>query len=264
MKAKLPCLRIALRLALASPFATLAGITHALEGGLSAPLHHFGIVGAIASSREHIGRGFSAVQVAPHWVLTAAHVAPAPGAIFANDFGVSGIAEVIPFATPGAGAPPIAGALRDDLVLVRLSRPIACQYYPMVAESDFLPKNANLPAGVVTLVANNPDLAHRRFGLADLVLLPQTPAFDLALASYQAGASAVRVVSGDSGSPMFFGRLWDTDAHAVLLGVASSRSLAPGDTGFGVYTLIGPYRGLIDQAVEASGERVHWSDEELR
>jgi len=257
-------MRSALLLPVAGLFAALAGTVAALEGGLTVPPHHFGIVGTIAKSREQVGRGFSAVQVAPHWVLTAAHVAPAPGAIFADDYGVSGIAEVIPFITPGAGAPPIPGALRDDVVLVRLARPIACPSYPQIAESDFLPEDINLPAGVVTLVSNNPDLAHRRFGLADLLLLPRTPAFNLALASYQPQASSAHVVSGDSGSAMFYGRIWDTDDQAVLLGVASSRSLSPGGAGFGVYTLVGQYRALIDQAVEESGEHLRWTGQELR
>jgi hypothetical protein len=58
---------------------------------------------------------------------------------------------------------------------------------------------------------------------------------------------------------MFLGHISDTDAFSVLLGIASSQ-MAFGSAHMGVYTRVGAYRPLLDQAVQASGERLRWGE----
>jgi hypothetical protein len=235
-------------------FSLAAGPAAALDGGQPAAPRHFGVVGSIAPSRASIGQGFSAVQIAPRWVLTAAHVAPQPGAIFADDFGISGVAEVLPLTTRAPTVSPIPGAMRDDLTLVRLAAPIQCPYFPLLADEGLLPRGRWL-AAVATLVSNNPGLNHRRFGASAIELMPRVPGYSFAVSA----SDVVRLVAGDSGSAMFLGRLSDTDASSVLLGIASSQ-MTLGSAHGGVYTRVGAYRSLLDQAVQASGERLRWGE----
>ncbi len=226
----------------------------ALEGGQAAAPHHFGVIGAIAASRSQIGHGFPAVQIAPHWVLTAAHVAPAKGAIFADDCGISGVAEVRTFEHRVPTQSPVPGAPRDDIALVRLSAAIHCPYYPRLAGEELLPRPPRA-AGMATLVSGNPDLAHRRFGFATVEVTPPVPGFNFALALSQ----DVGMVSGDSGSALFVGRLTDANGDSILLGIASAESSSPNGRHLGVYTRIGAYRSLLDEAVQASGEDLNWA-----
>jgi hypothetical protein len=236
-------------------FGLAARTAAALDGGQSAAPRHFGVVGSIASSRASIGQGFSAVQIAPRWVLTASHVAPQPGAIFADDFGISGVAEVLPLATRAPTVSPIPGAMRDDLVLVRLAAPIQCPYYPQLADEALLPHGPWL-AGFATLVSNNPALNHRRFGASAIELTGRIPGYSFAVSV----SDTLRLVSGDSGSAMFLGRLSDTDASSVLLGIASSQLASTSGAHMGVYTRVGAYRPLLDQAVFISGEHLRWAE----
>jgi len=234
-----------------------AGV-RALEGGLPAPPGHFGLVGTIAVPGSKIGQGFSAIQIAPTWALTAAHVAPPVGAIFANDYGMSGVSEVLTFATQVPTVSPIPGAIRDDIALLHLARAIASPYLPRLADEDFLPRDP-LSAGLGTLVSNNPGLNRRRFAVAPMRLTANVPGFALAVATAGASADAVRLVSGDSGSAMFVGRLLNTDASSVLLGIASAQATAPSGLHMAIFTRIGAYRRLLDKAVEASGEQLRWT-----
>jgi secreted trypsin-like serine protease len=227
----------------------------ALDGGQAALPHHFGVVGSIAQDRTAIGHGFSGVQIAPMWVLTAAHVAPQPGAIYANEFGVSGVSEVLTFATRVPTISPVPGALRDDLALVHLSSPIRSPYFPRLADEDRRP-HAQWPAAVATLVSNNPSLSQRRYGASPIELTPPVPVYGLALSV----ADDVRLVAGDSGSPMFMGHLADTDGSSVLIGIASAQASLPSGKHLGVYTRVGAYRHQLDRAVQVSGEHLRWTE----
>jgi len=230
----------------------------ALEGGQPAAPHHFGVVGSIARDRTVIGVGFSGVQIAPMWVLTAAHVAPPAGAIFANDYGMSGITEVQTFPTRAPTVSPVPGALRDDLALVHLASPIHSPYFPRLADEGYLPYT-HWMSSVATLVSNNPSLSRRRYGASPVQLTPRVPGYDFALSI----ANDVRIIGGDSGSPMFAGRLTDTDGSSVLLGVATSQVSISSGQHIGVYTRVGAYRELLDRAVQASGEHLRWADPSL-
>ena len=226
----------------------------ALEGGQPASPRHFGVVGSIAPSRSAIGSGFTAIQIAPKWVLTAAHVAPQPGAIFVNDYGMSGVSEVLLFSNRVPTVSPVPGALRDDLVLLRLASPISSPYFPQLADEATL-RHGRWQVGVATLVSNNPTLKSRRFGAAAIELTSSVPGYSFALSI----APDVRIVVGDSGSAMFLGRLSDTDASSVLIGIASAQASSPTGQQVGVYTRVGAYRELLDQAVQASGEHLSWT-----
>lgn len=237
----------------------LAGAASALDGGSKAPHGHFGVVGSFAPTRSALGSGFSGVQIAPRWVLTAAHVAPAVGAIFVNDYGMSGVAEVLTFPLKVPTQTPLVGALRDDLALVRLAVPIASPYFPRLADDVSLPGPGSLSAKAysgfqTTLVSNNPSIGARRFGSARFEGLFRAPGYDFLLVV----GDSVALVGGDSGSPAFLGRLNDADGESVVAGVATGQSKATNGAALGIYTRAGPYRRLLDAAVEASGERVRW------
>jgi len=231
--------------------------TSALEGSKSLP-KHFGVVGSFAPTRATLGSGFTGVQVAPRWVLTAAHAAPPVGAIFVDDFGMSGVAAVLTFPSKVPTQTPLTGAPRDDLALVRLAAPIASPYFPRLADDAALPHQGALVAATysglqATLVSNNPSMAARRFGVARFRGLLRAPGYDFLLVT----SDKVGVVAGDSGSPLFLGRLNDTNRESVLAGVATAQGKG-GAGALGIYTRIGPYRELLDAAVEASGEKLHW------
>ncbi len=230
----------------------------ALEGGLPAPPMHFGLLGTIAVPGSKIGQGFSAIQIAPTWALTAAHVAPPVGAIFANDYGMSVISEVLTFTTRVPTIAPIPGAIRDDIALLHLAKAITSPYLPRLADENFLPREP-LSAGLGTLVSNNPGLNRRRFGVAPMRVTANVPGFALAIATAGANADAVRLVSGDSGSAIFVGHLLNTDASSVLLGIASAQATTPSGLHLAIFTRIGAYRTLLDKAVGASGEQLRWT-----
>jgi len=256
MRRRMPWCRRAALLALAPLFAQG---TSALEGGAKAPHGHFGIVGSFALNRAGLGTGFSGVQIAPKWVLTAAHAAPPPGAIFVDDCGMSGVAEVLTFPFKVPTQTPLAGALRDDLALVRLAAAVECPYFPRLADDTALPAPGVLPSGAysviqTTLVSNNPSMTARRFGHAQFLGLFRVPGYDLLLIA----SDKVALVVGDSGSPVFLGHLSDTDQESVLAGVASAQGKGIGDRALGIYTRVGPYRALLDGAVEATGEKLRW------
>jgi hypothetical protein len=255
LDSKRPSASRSVRTAAAAAAATLALDCVALEGGQAAAPLHFGVVGSIAPSRNAIGYGFPGVQIAPMWVLTAAHVAPPAGAIFANDYGMSGVSEVLILSTRAPTVSPVPGALRDDLALVRLASSILSPYFPRLADEDYLPHGPWL-INQATLVSNNPSLKRRRYGVAAIELTPPVPGYSFALSV----TDSVRIVSGDSGSPMFLGRLSDTDAFSILVGIASAQTSMPSGRHLGVYTRVGPYRELLDQAVQASGERLRWAE----
>lgn len=231
----------------------------ALEAGSKSLPKHFGVVGSFALTRAALGSGFTGVQVAPRWVVTAAHAAPPVGAIFVDDFGLSGVAEVLTFPFKVPTQTPLPGALRDDLALVRLAAPISSPYFPRLADDAALPRQGALMAAAysqfqATLVSNNPSMAARRFGLARFVGLLRAPGYDLLLV----GSGEVGVVAGDSGSPVFLGRLNDTDRESVLAGVATAQGKGISGASLGIYTRVGPYRDLLNAAVEASGEELRW------
>jgi hypothetical protein len=240
----------------------LAAFAHAapaLEAGLKSPPKHFGVVGSFALTRAALGSGFTGVQIAPKWVLTAAHAAPPVGAIFVDDFGMSGVAEVLTFPSKVPTQTPLAGALRDDLALVRLAAPIPSPYFPRLADDSALPGQGALTAAAyssirTTLVSNNPSMTARRFGLAHFHELLRAPGYDFLLVA----SDKVALVAGDSGSPIFLGQLNDTDQHSVLAGVATAQSKSSTGSSLGIYTRVGPYRALLDAAVQASGEKLRW------
>jgi len=231
----------------------------ALEGGQAAAPRHFGVVGTIAATRAQIGHGFPAVQIAPSWVLTAAHVAPPAGAVFADEFGISGISDVLTFPTQVPTVSPVPGALRDDLALVHLAKAIPGPAFPRLADEAFLPR-APLPAGFATMVSNNPSLNRRRYGYASLQVPGPVAGYGLALCTSGADADSAYLARGDSGSPVFAGRLRDTNDLSILIGIASAQASAFSGTHMNVYTRVGPYRRLLDRAVEASGEHLRWTE----
>jgi hypothetical protein len=231
----------------------------ALEGGQKAPHGRFAVVGSFAPTRSALGSGFSGVQIAPKWALTAAHAAPAVGAIFVDDCGMSGVAEVLTFPFKVPSQTPVAGALRDDLALVRLAAPIECPYFPQLADDTALPGPGPLTAAantgiVTTLVSNNPSIAARRFGVAQFQGVYRAPGFDFLVVA----SGTVALVVGDSGSPLFLGKQNDTNGASILAGVATAQARTSGGVSLGIYTRVGPYRGLLDAAVQASGEKLHW------
>jgi len=240
---------------LMTALAALASTGAALEGGQAAAPRHFGIVGSISATRSDIGHGFSGVQIAPTWVLTAAHVAPTAGAIFANDFGISGITSVQTFPTRVPTRAPLPGALRDDLALVHLAAPIRCPYFPRLADETAIPYGPG-QALLATLVSNNPALNRRRFGAVSIESALPVPGYSFAVSS----GNDIAVAAGDSGSPMFLGHISDTDATSVLVGIASAQASRPSGQPLGIYTRVGAYRYQIDQAVQASGEHVQWTE----
>jgi hypothetical protein len=256
------------RTALLATCALSAHFASALEGGQAATRGHFGVVGAFAPNRASLGLGFAGVQIAPKWVLTAAHVAPGAGAIFVNDCGMSGVAEVLTFAFKVPTQTPLTGALRDDLALVKLAAPIVCPYYPRLADESAMAREGPPFAFVhdknpATLVSNQKSIASRRFAGAQVEGIYRAPGFDFLLVAGQ----GVALVSGDSGSPVFLGRLDDTDHASVLAGVASGQTKTNTGISLGVYTRVGRYRPMLDAAVQASGEQLHWvsaSDEAWR
>jgi len=247
-------------LALAGAAALHAGPTDALEGGFRAPRGHFGIVGCFALSRADLGSGFSGVQVAPRWVLTAAHVAPPVGAIFVDDYGMSGVAEVVRFSNKAPASTPLKGAISDDLALVRLAAPIASPYFPRLADDGSLPSEGRLSAAahshlLLTLASNNPSIKSRRYGFAAFAGLYRAPGYDFLVVA--SGNTAL--VAGDSGSPLFVSQLLDTDQDSILAGIASGQTRSTDGVSIGVYTRIGAYRALLDAAVGSSGETLRWS-----
>ena len=249
-------LRLVALLAISALFGRTAP---ALEAGSRALPRHFGVVGSFAAPRAALGSGFSGVQIAPRWVLTAAHAAPPVGAIFVDDFGMSGVAEVLTFPFRVPSRTPLAGVPRDDLALVRLAAPIASAYFPRLADDAALPSQGPLAAAAysamqTTLVSNNPSMAARRFGAAHFDGLLRAPGYDFLLVS----SDRVELVAGDSGSPLCLGQLNDTDQESVLAGVASAHTRNAAGSHLAVYTRVGPYRGLLDAAVEATGEKLHW------
>jgi len=232
----------------------------ALEGGRVAAARQFGIVGTIAASRSQIGRGFPAVQIAPSWVLTAAHVAPSSGAIFANAYGIAGISAVMTFPTKAPTVSPIPGAPRDDLALVHLAKAIQGPYFPRLADEGLLPR-APFAAGAATLVSNNPSLNRRRYGFATVEVPAPAIGYSLAMCTAGADADGAYLVQGDSGSPLFLGRIHDADDSTILAGIASGRLIDPSGAHLSIYTRVGPYRQLLDKAVEGSGEKIRWTHE---
>jgi hypothetical protein len=97
-------------------------------------------------------------------------------------------------------------------------------------------------------------MAARRFGPARFQGLLRAPGYDFLLVT----SDKVELVGGDSGSPAFLGRLNDTDRDSVLAGVATAQGKRSLGTSLGIYTRVGPYRALLDAAVEASGEKLRW------
>ena len=236
----------------------LPGAAQALDGGESAGVGHFGIVGTLSPDRNTIGQGFPAVQISPHWVLTAGHVAPAVGAIFANDYGMSGVAEIRSLRTLVPTVSPIAGAARDDMVLVRLAREIASPYFPILADEDFLPHRP-FPAGRATQVSNNPSLRKRRYAYCRLQWTARVPGYSLALAYPEEGVMGGTVVSGDSGSPLFFEHLTDSNEQTILLGVASAHLKEATGQILGLYTRLGAYRKRLEAAAASTGDVLVWT-----
>jgi hypothetical protein len=133
-------------------------------------------------------------------------------------------------------------------------------YFPRLADDAALPGAGLLFAAAysglqTTLVSNNPSMRARRFGFAHFEGLFRSPGYDLLLVV----GDGVALAAGDSGSPIFLGRLNDTDTDSVVAGVATGQRKGAGGASLGIYTRVGPYRGVLDAAVEATGERLRWS-----
>lgn len=222
----------------------------ALDGGRAVP-RRFGVVGAISPAAGRIGYGFPAVQVAPHWVLTAAHVAPARGSVFANDYGHSVVADTVSLEHRVPSVSPLPGGLRDDLTLVRLAVAIHSPYFPQLADENLLPRRV----GMATLVSNNPGLPNRQAGVAPIETTAPVPGYSFAVAA----SPQLGLAEGDSGSALFLGSLSDADASSVLVGIASAHAATRAGAHVSVYSRVGAYRALLDQAVEASGEALRWA-----
>jgi len=239
--------------ALAITLASFARSADALDGRAAFATIRFGVVGTVSSGAPS-GGGFSATQIAPSWAVTAAHIAPAVGLSFRNDFGNSTVAEILSFPTRAPTDSPLPGALRDDLVLVRLAAPIHALYLPQLADDATFLSRAS-PGLALTLVSNNPDAAHRRYGAAELAGVFNRIGYPLVVSI----GKQLDVVRGDSGSALFLGRIKDANASSVLIGVASAQGSTAQGQSFGVYTRIGAYRAALDAAVAASGETLNWA-----
>lgn len=233
----------------------------AIENSLPAIRRHFAVVGTLSPPHGTVGQGFSGVHVAPRWVLTAAHIQAGTGWIFASDFGMSGVAEVLSFPTTAPTRPPLEGIPRDDVALVRLARPVDCPHFPRLADDATL-RALPRTALTATMVSNNPGLNDRRFGYSQLRLLKAVPGYSLAETSRPAEPGSLGgpyLVPGDSGSPLFLGRLLDCDFSSVLVGIASAQFLESSGTHHAVYSRVGVLRRELDEAVHASGERLRWT-----
>jgi hypothetical protein len=106
---------------------------------------------------------------------------------------------------------------------------------------------------VTTMVSNNPSIAARRFGIAHFQGVYRAPGYDFLVVA----SETVALVAGDSGSPLFLGIRNDTDSDSVVAGLATGQTRS-GNVAVGIYTRVGPYRGLLDAVVQASGEKLRW------
>jgi hypothetical protein len=224
----------------------------ALDGADAAPTRQFGVVGSFCAPQDTARNGFPGTQIAPSWVLTAAHVAPAAGRRYVNDFGDALVAETVGLARGAPTQPPFDGALRDDLVLVRLAAAIPTPYLPRLMDDEaFLRRRANSD---FTLVSNNPRLQARRVGYGALRAVTRRSGFDFLIIA----SRRVQLAGGDSGSALFLGHLARADGDSVLVGVASARSTDQDGASIAVYTRVGVHRGALDAAVGAAGEQLTW------
>jgi hypothetical protein len=233
----------------------------ALEGAMPAIARHFSVVGTISPRAGPVGQGFSAVQVAPRWAVTAAHIAPAAGWVFASDSGLSGIVEVLTFPSSAPTRSPIEGVPRDDIALLRLGRAISSPYYPRLADDSYLAPILRT-APMATLVSNNPGLKERRFGFVHLEFLKEVAGYSLAIATGLDGAGSAHgayVVPGDSGSPVFMGHLLNSSEASILVGIASSEIVDHAGGRHSVYSRVGAVRGQLDEAVRSNAETLRWA-----
>jgi len=225
----------------------------ALEGPAALATRKFGLVGTLADAQDAQQRGFPATQIAPSWIITAAHVPLDLGRRFAHDFGWALAAAVSRLSTTAPTQAPFDGAVRDDLALIRLATPILTPYLPRLMDDGILQRQ---PAGGdLTMVSNNPGLRDRRSGFAGLRAFTRRQGYDFLIV----GPRGLQLASGDSGSPLFLGHLTDTDADSVLVGVASARSTDQAGRDIAVYSRLGPHRAALDALVGESGERLRWS-----
>lgn len=225
----------------------------ALEGFGVWSTPNFGIVGTFSKASSPAAQGFSGIQIAPSWIVTAAHVAPTVDSFFTNHYGAAAVAGIVRAQTTAPSDSPLPGAPRDDLALVRLTSPIAAPYLPRLLDDEMLMhRRANPDA--CTLVSNNPGLSHRYAGFARVQALIRREGYEFVLAE----GDGVNLVSGDSGSAMFLGFLRHASVEAVLFGVASARTVDKKGQNIGVYARVGAHRKMMDEAMAGSGQRLSW------
>lgn len=194
---------------------------------------------------EEVGRG---VQVAPAWVLVAAHFTLPKGAVYGNGYGSWTVGDV--YFAPGAGP-----EAANDLALMRLvlGGASAVPYLPI--NGTALADGAYSFAATIASAANTTGpraYGHTTVGEAASTIDPDgsgplQPVVANYLISYDA---AVYVQPGDSGGALFNGRVADS---SVLLGITSAQVSddATGLPAGSAFVQPAAYRAWIDQTMAA-------------
>lgn len=209
--------------------------------------------------------GFFGVQVAPDWVLTAAHVAAAffpvgEGTIgFGNGFGPRTVVDR--FDAPGSALFPA-----NDLSLLRLAPGAGAAFYQPISSDLFA--DGSFPALPVTVVSAANSIGPRAYGHTTVSQFatqidpddggPLGPVTANYLLSFDA---QVYVESGDSGGGLFLGHVLDSTG-APLLGLSSAQLGEQGQppTGSG-FVHLAAYRGWIDATLAAAAgntQQIQW------
>ncbi len=194
-----------------------------------------------------VGRG---VQVAPSWVLTAAHNTTAVGATWTNGYGSFTVAAR--YDAPGAGPYPA-----NDLALLRLvaADAVAAPYLPLYA-GTFADGEFDDPLAATIVSAFNTETGPRAYGWTTIGEAATTidpddggPRGDVVVHYLLSHDRDVYVQGNDSGGGLFGGHVADT---GVLLGIASAQLRDAGAPPRGsAFVRPAAYRSWIDATLAA-------------